>query len=362
MSAFADQRSATDQPRARTKVLPVIRVLAIGVVAAHVVGVMVASQRTAASMAKAGTAFLATLSPEQQRQVSFPFESEERMKWHYIPNEMFPRQGLQIKAMNEGQRKQAHALLQTALSQAGYMTATAVMNLETILRALEQGKLARDPEGYVFSMFGTPSTDGTWGWRVDGHHLSIHVTVVKGTAVASSPTFVGANPAEVRDGPQKGLRVLGPREDAARAVLDSLDASQRTSAIFDAASPQDIITTNALAVDPLSPAGIKASALSPKQRALLNTLIGVYTSMMAEDIANERLAKLRKAGLENVTFAWAGETERGRKHYYRVQGPTFLIEYDNTQGDGNHIHSVWRDFQGDFGRDLLREHVKAMPH
>jgi hypothetical protein len=211
-------------------------------------------------------------------------------------------------------------------------------------------------------VFGTPSAKDTWGWRVEGHHISLHFTVVNGTMVASSPTFFGTNPAEVRDGPKKGLRILGGEEDAARALLGSLDASQRAKAIFDATAPGDMITMANVNITPLSPTGLGADAMTPAQRDLLMKLLDVYIGKMGPDIAADRLAKLRKAGVEKIGFAWAGDTERGKKHYYRVQGPTFLVEYDNTQNDGNHVHSVWRDFSGDFGRDLLREHLRSVAH
>jgi len=248
------------------------------------------------------------------------------------------------------------------------------MDLETVLRALEAAEraaapqpprgtpLERDPEKYFFSIFGTPSVKDTWGWRVEGHHVSLHFTVVNGTMVASSPSFFGSNPAEVRQGPKKGLRILGAEEDAARALLESLDASQRTKAIINGTAPGDMVTMANVNIDPLSPSGLDAGAMTVAQRELLMKLLDVYIGKMASDIADDRLARVRKAGIEKVGFAWAGETERGKKHYYRVQGPTFLIEYDNTQNDGNHIHSVWRDFNGDFGRDLLREHLKSTPH
>jgi uncharacterized protein DUF3500 len=329
----------------------------------YLVGALIATQRAAASMASAANRFLASLTPEQRQQAALPFDSDDRSRWHYVPTESFPRKGLTIKAMNESQRQLAHALLKAGLSQRGYTTTTAIMNLETILRALEaNGRMVRDPEIYYFTVFGEPTAKGPWGWRVEGHHVSIHFTVAGGTWVASSPTFLGTNPAEVRDGPKKGLRILGAEEDAARALLDSLDATQRTAALILDIAPTDIVTTNQMKAEPLSPVGVKASALSVKQRELLMKLIDVYVSLMADDIAAERTAKLKKGGVENIAFAWAGPTTRGAKHYYRVQGPTFLIEYDNTQNDGNHIHSVWRDFDGDFGRDLLREHIKSVAH
>ena len=220
----------------------------------------------------------------------------------------------------------------------------------------------RDPERYFFSIFGMPSAKDPWGWRVEGHHVSLHFTVVNGTLVAGTPSFFGSNPAEVREGPKKGLRILGAEEDEARALLMALDASQREKAVIEKTAPNDMLTMANVDITPLSPAGIMADAMTPEQRDQLMKLIDVYTGFMAPDVAADRQARLKKAGVEKISFAWAGEIEKGKKHYYRIQGPTFLVEYDNTQNDGNHIHSVWRDFKGDFGRDLLREHLRSTPH
>jgi hypothetical protein len=341
------------------------RMLLVPMIAgAWVVGVMIASERSAVSMANAASTFLASLSPEQRQQATFAVDSEELTRWHYVPAQQFPRNGLPIRAMNETQRGLAHELMKTGLSQRGYTQATTIMtDLENILKALENGSAMRDPEQYCFSIFGTPGGKGVWGWRVNGHHLSLHFNVANGSMVASAPTFFGSNPAEVRvEGPKKGLRVLADREDSARALLTALDDKQRPTAMLEGVVPGDIVTKTAVKVDPLSPTGIAASVMTPKQRELLMAVIESYTSSMTADIASERLAQLKTAGLDKITFAWAGESEIGKKHYYRVQGPTFLIEYDNTQNDGNHVHSVWRDFNGDFGRDLLREHVQNVKH
>ncbi len=324
---------------------------------------MAASQRSAAAMAGAANTFLSGLSAEQRVKAVLPFDGEERLRWHFIPNEMHPRKGLMIKEMNEAQRQQAHTLLRTGLSQRGYMTVTGIMALEDILKATEKGgKFARDHEEYYFSVFGTPSAQGAWAWRVEGHHVSLRFTVVKGAMIASSPAFLGTNPAEVRDGAQKGLRLLANREDAGRALVDSLDDAQRKAAIINAVAPTDIATMNTNDIAPLEPAGVAAAALTGKQRDMLMQIIDAYSSTMEADVAADRAKKIQQAGTDKITFAWAGETERGKKHYYRVQGPTFLIEFDNTQNDGNHVHSVWRDFTGDFGRDLLREHLKSVAH
>ena len=351
-----------------------IRWIVLSCLAAALVGVMAAADRSSATMAAAATKFLAGLTPEQRQQASFAFNSDERLHWHFIPTEMFPRKGLTIKTMGEPQRKLARDLLRAGLSQRGYLTATSIMDLEAVLGEIErlarektpprEGTVinVRETDKYFFSIFGTPSVKETWGWRVEGHHVSLNFTVVNGTLVAGSPSFFGSNPAEVRDGPKKGLRILGAEEDAARALLDALDASQRAKATIIDVAPNDMVTMNKNDINPLSPIGITADALTPAQKDLLTKLIDVYTGAMASDIAADRMAKLRKAGLEKIAFAWAGPVARGQKHYYRIQGPTFLVEYDNTQNDGNHIHSIWRDFNGDFGRDLLREHLRSVAH
>ena len=221
---------------------------------AGAVGSMVAAGRSSSAMSDAATRLLSSLTAEQRQQAAFAFDADERLHWHFIPTEMFPRKGLLIRSMTEPQRKLAHDLMKAGLSQRGYLTASSIMDLETVLKALEAAEraaaaqpprgtpLERDPEKYFFSIFGTPSAKDTWGWRVEGHHVSLHFTVVNGTLVAASPSFFGSNPAEVRQGPKKGLRILGAEEDAARALLESLDASQRTKAIIDATAPGDMVT------------------------------------------------------------------------------------------------------------------------
>jgi hypothetical protein len=335
-------------------------------------GVLFAADRSPAAMADAANKFLATLSPAEKKVATFPFDSTEREHWGFVPTEMFPRNGLTIGAMTEPQRAAAHSLLKAGLSQKGYLTTTSIMQLEDILKVIEdagggdaaQGRrMERNPVKYFVSVFGTPASKGTWGWRVEGHHVSLNFTVINGTMVAATPQFFGSNPAEVRsEGPKKGLRVLAEEEDSGRALLMALNESQRAKAVINTTAPNDIVTHNVLKADPQSPAGIAVTDLQANQRDLLMKVIDSYGSAMAPDIAADRMAKLRQAGIDKITFAWAGEGQRGKKHYYRVQGPTFLIEFDNTQNDGNHVHSVWRDFNGDFGRDLLREHVGAVAH
>ena len=302
-------------------------------------------------------------SDEGREGATFDFDSAERERFHFLPPETFERHGIPLEDMSTEQRSLAHDLLKTGLSQSGYMTATEIIELEAILEALEGGEaFSRDPDLYFVSVFGTPSTDGTWAWRFEGHHLSLHFTIIDGAITVSAPTFLAASPAEVRDGPRAGLRPLGSLEDAGRALLASLDASQRQVAILDEVAPTNIVSGVELAPDPLSPVGIVGSDLTAAQRALLMDVIEFYTSVMSDDIAALRLAKVQDDGIENVTFAWAGGTEYGDVSYFRVQGPSFLIEFDHTQRDPNHIHSAWRDFDGDFGRDLLRDHMAQVVH
>ncbi len=336
-----------------------ILILAIPLLlAAFAVRSNAARKSSAAEMAQAAVTFLDLLTPEQRAKATFALADEQRFDWHYIPRE---RKGIPLKELDVKQRKLAHDFLKTSLSQRGYLKATTIMELELVLRELE-GRSDRDPELYFFSVFGTPSSKDPWGWRVEGHHLSLNFTVVKGEMVATSPSFFGANPSEVKDGPRKGLRALKGEEEIARQLLLSLDEKQRAQATFEKTAPRDIVTGHAKQVDPLAPAGIPASQLNAQQLQLLKNLLDEYASSMAPDLAARRLERLQGAGFEKIHFAWAGSAERFQPHYYRVQGPTLLIEYDNTQNSANHIHSVWRDFEGDFGRDLLREHYRTTPH
>jgi len=301
-----------------------IRWIVLSGLVAALVGALAAAERSSATMAAAATRFLAGLTPEQRQQASFPFTADERLHWHFIPTEMFARNGLTIKAMTEPQRKLARDLLRAGLSQRGYLTATSIMDLETVLGEIERAArqqnpprqgatpLVRDPEKYFFSIFGTPSAKDTWGWRVEGHHVSLNFTVVNGTLVAGSPSFFGSNPAEVRDGPKKGLRILGAEEDAARALLDALDAPQREKATLAKVAPNDMVTMNKNDIDPLAPAGITADGLNAKQRDLLMKLIDVYAGAMAGDIAADRMSRLRKAGLRRSRSPGRARSKKAR--------------------------------------------------
>jgi Protein of unknown function (DUF3500) len=315
--------------------------------------------KSSVSMAWAARNFLAALAPEQKAKTSFQFEDEQRFVWHFIPDSMFPRKGLSFKEMDSTQQKLAHAFLSTGLSQRGYLKATTIMSLETILKELEQGKgPVRDNDVYFFSLFGEPSETQTWGWRVEGHHLSLNFTVVNGQLIASAPRFFGSNPAEVKSGPRQGLRVLGQEEDMARDLARTLSPEQLKVAIIDATAPKDIITGNSRKADPGKPAGLAAGKMTKAQLEKLTNLIGEYAHCLPEDVAGEEMGRLKQAGIDKIHFAWAGSLDRGAPHYYRVQGPTFLVEYDNTQNNANHVHAVWRGFDRDFGMDLLKLHYQ----
>jgi len=312
-------------------------------------------------MAGAASRFLASLDPGQQEKAALDWKSDERQNWHFIPKE---RKGLPLKEMTPAQRKLAFGLLASGLSTHGYATATNIMSLELVLADLEGAgrKFPRDPELYHFLVFGLPDPKGTWGWRVEGHHLSANFTIVKGEFMAGTPSFFGTNPAEVRKGPRKGLRVLAHEEDLARKLIHELNPDQRQVAILQTTAPKEIFTEARRKVQPLEKTGIEAGKLTTEQRALLMKVIQEYVERVRPDLAAADLKKIEQAGPEKILFAWAGGIEKGEGHYYRVQGPTFLLEYDNTQNDNNHIHAVWRDFDGDFGEDLLRKHYSETPH
>ena len=312
------------------------------------------------TMAGAAAAFLATLDADQKQKAQLPFNSEERLDWHYVPME---RKGLHYKAMNEDQQKAAHALLLISLSKSGYGKIEAIRKLENVLRELEKGSgPTRDPDLYYFAVFGEPDPKGTWGWRYEGHHVSLHWTAVKGKVVASSPQFLGSNPAEVRSGPQLGTRVLKAEEDLGRALVKSLTPEQRKTAILSETAPGDIVTAATRKAAILEDKGVAYNELNKEQQGLLLTLVQEYANVQIAEIAKQRLEAVRKAGMDSVKFAWMGGLEKGQGHYYRIQGATFLIEYDCTQNSANHIHSVWRDFKGDFGADLLALHYHTADH
>jgi hypothetical protein len=305
----------------------------------------------AAKMRTAAQAMVASVDGERRSRLVLDFASDKRTDWHYTPRS---RPGLSFADLDATQRDAVHRLLRTALTAAGHKKVTNIIELELVLREIETFGLFRDPEKYFLVFFGAPDAAKPWGWRFEGHHLSLSFTL-RGDAIATTPSFFGANPAEVRGGAKKGLRVLADEEDEGRQLLALLDPAQRGTAVIDPRPYGDIVSRNADRASPLENRGIEARALNDAQKAQLRKLVEVHAAAFEAPLRDARLARANE-GFENVRFAWAGSIERGKPHYYRVQGARFLIEYDASQDGGNHIHTVWRDFAGDFGRDLLREH------
>lgn len=313
-----------------------------------------AMETAATDMAHAAQNFWASLTPDQQAKASFPFDSGERFNWHFIPRE---RKGITWNDMSSAQQHLAHAFLASGLSSHGYQQAVTIMSLDQILKEMEQGRgPRRDPNNYAFSVFGTPGEHSTWGWRVEGHHLSINITIAQGKAIAAGPVFFGSNPAEVREGPRKGLRVLALEEDLGFELVGLLTDAQKQKAVIQASAPNEIITGNSRKADPGPPVGIVASEMTPPQKKLLMTLVEQYAYRLRPELANDDLKRIEQAGWEKIHFAWAGALHKGEAHYYRIHGPTFLVEFDNTQNNANHIHTVWRDSRNDWGEDILRQH------
>jgi hypothetical protein len=305
------------------------------------------------AMARAAGAFLATLEAGKQQRAAFAFADAERRNWHYVPRR---RQGLPFKDMPAPARAAAHELLKSALSAAGYEKAVNVIRLEEVLRQLESLGFFRDPEKYYLSIFGTPGTASPWGWRLEGHHLSLNFTLVPGRPVAVTPAFMGANPASVPSGPLQGLRTLKDEQDLGLALAQSLGPSLPPKLMIASSSLGDIVSAPGRIENLKAPTGVGFGEMNAEQRGLALRLIETYARNMRADIAEHELRAIREAGLERIHFAWAGPIDPARPHYYRLHGPTVLIEYDNTQNDANHIHSVWHDPRNSFGADVLRAH------
>jgi hypothetical protein len=316
-----------------------------------------ANEPSAFKMASAAEKFLSSLSSDQAARAKFAFEDDERFNWHFIPlqdaDKRPTRKGLPLKDMTEEQREAAQALVKAGTSSTGYTKASTIMSLEAILHELEQGRAAvRDPQWYFFTVFGTPSKTGKWGWRVEGHHLSLNFVMDGGKIVAATPAFFGANPATVKAGPRKGTRTLPDADDLARELFRSLDDEQKKTALQAKEFPE--IEGRTRAPRPGEPKGITYAKMTEPQRGLLVKLLKAYTGRMPEEVGEAEWNEVEKTGLDQVHFAYAGGLETGQPHTYRIQGPTFVVEFLNVQADSarnpaNHIHSAWRSIKGDFG-------------
>jgi hypothetical protein len=309
---------------------------------------------------KAARELIDMLDVKQKMVALFPFEDTLRKIWTYLPTTV-ERKGLFLKDMTEDQKEKVHELLQIYLSKSGYAQTLNIIGLEPILFELE-GTAWRDPELYFIAIFGSPNADEPWGWKFEGHHIVLNFTIY-GNEIAFEPKFYGANPAEVRQGPKKGFRALAKEEDLAFELLNSLDQNQKKAVVISSQTfNSDIVTTHLPEISPLEQVGVPYGNMSAAQQKKVMEIISEYLSDMPDQAAKERMKSLQNAGLDEIHFAWAGSLIKGSPHYYRLQGPTFLIEFDNSQNNANHIHSVWRDFDGDYGEDFIREHYKKVRH
>lgn len=315
---------------------------------------LLAKEPAPVSGVKAAGDFLAILDEAQKTKAALPFDGEERENFHFTPQNK--RGGLPLKEMTDAQRDAAMTLLDSAMSEKGKLKITQIMTLESLLAEIEKNPTYRDAGKYSVSIFGTPGDKKGWGWRYEGHHMSVNFTFVEGKVVSATPSFLGSNPGEVRDGRLKGLRVLAAEEDLARTLVNTLVADGKSGVIYSEKPPAEIITAENRVATALEPVGIAAEEMTESQRAALITLISEYTGRYRSDIADADMKKINDAGINKVRFGWAGGTKPGEPYYYRIQGPTFLMEAANIQNNANHVHAAWRDFAGDFGRDVLREH------
>lgn len=324
----------------------------------------VASGSRTSPSAAAAHAVVSGLDENQRAAASFSFDDRDRVRWAYVPQ---ARGGVPLRDLNAGQRAAAFGLLGTGLSERGTELARGIIELEGTLRALERAQGSwmasrRDPELYYLSLFGRPDDAGPWGWSFEGHHLSVNVTVLGPYGQVVAPLFMGANPARVPSGPRAGHRLLAAEEDIAFELLHLLDERQRARAVIAPRTWGDIVTRDDPSVGPMERAGLSAAEMTAPQRQRLRQLLEVYAARMAPAAARDQLERMERAGFDRVHFAWAGSSEPGAAHYYRIHGPTLLVEYDNSQSGANHIHTVWRDLENDFGGDLLRTHYARQDH
>jgi hypothetical protein len=302
------------------------------------------------------------LDDRERALATFPFDDPERFTWDYRPGD---RAGLALGQMSGRQRADAVAVLATALSSRGHREIQAIIDLEPVLGAIERARGVRnwdrrDPARYWFAVFGDPGAGGPWSWRIGGHHVAIGQTFVGDRFMGSAPSFLGANPATVPSGSSAGRRAIDGEETLSRALLASLAEAQAAIAVTDENAPPDILSGNGprARLDGV-PEGIRYDQLDASQQEALRALIRHYLTRARDELSIVEWARIESAGLDDVTFAWAGSAEPGRGHYYAVRGPAFLVEYDNTQDGANHIHAVWRDLENDWGEDLLARHYAA---
>lgn len=318
-------------------------------------------------MVAAAEAFLATVADgpggienavgyNRQELLKLDFADDARTNYVYWP---YLRKGLPLDYMSARQKVLAHDLLKTAMSAKGYLSVIQVMQLEKILSDNEVIGFPRGPENYTLAIFGTPSMDNQWGWRFEGHHLSLNFAVANGE-ISVTPTFFGASPAEIRTGTMAGFRSQHYVHDAGLDLVNALSHRQRQDAIEESNLPSDILagTLNRPRDSwedwkSLPQTGIAISSLDPMQKQLAQQIIDEVITVYRPEIS---MAYLNQVEINELRFTWIGSTDGGEAHYWRLDGPDFFFEYDLVQGNGNHVHAVWRSKEGDFGEDLLMQH------
>lgn len=317
-----------------------------------------AHAQAAADMAAAAAAWLDSLSPEQRAKATYEYMDGERVFWYYPP---LNRHGLALRDMDGEQRKLAYGIMESGLTPRAYKQASQIIDHEIILGKLEKERgvvsFVRDPELYYFTVFGEPGGADPWAWRVEGHHVSLHYSIWGDNVISATPFFFGANPAEAPQGPQQGLRILGDRQDLAMELVNGLSSEQRRRAVIYPEAPYDILTYNSSRAVFPQEEGLPGSQMNGSQREMMMTIINEYVTTIREDVAQDKLNAIREQGLDDFYFAWGGGLQNNTKHYYRIHGGNFIVEYDNRQNDANHIHSVLRDEENDFANDVLREHL-----
>jgi hypothetical protein len=315
-------------------------------------------QSSAQDLVSTATTFLNLLNPEQKEKALYALDHKERLNWNFVPIE---RKGACFKTFTPEQRKSALAMLNASLSEQGYKKANSIMNLENVLREIEgrgPQDTYRDPLNYYITIFGNPSKEMPWGWRMEGHHLSINFSSINNEIGSATPTFWGSNPGTVLRGQEKGKQILKLETELGFELCNLFSNDQRKKAIFSETALPEIVTVNKPKVKSLEPLGIGYKEMSVEQQNLLLRLLDVYVTNYQFGFSNRLMEKIRKAGIDNLSFAWAGGLTPGSGNYYRIQGPMLLIEYDNTQNNANHVHTAIRDLTNDFGEDILREHYQ----
>jgi hypothetical protein len=304
-------------------------------------------ENSALSTARSASALLASLGDAELALARGSLDDPQLTEWSYLPGD---RPGLPVERLKSGQHDLVLELLRSAHSPEGADLAFGALEVERVRRELANGSRP-DGDRYWVRVLGDPGGDAPWGWRINGHHLAVHV-VVAGDTFTITPHFLGSEPARV----PTGGRLLGLEEDLARDLATSLDPEQRRLGVVAERAPDDILTRHDPVADPdLLPAGIARDLLRPDQCDLLDRLVRRYLDRAPRDYAEHCWAEAQE-NADRIRFAWAGPTEPGQGHYYCVTTPDFLIEYDNTQDEANHAHSVWRHLRDDWGVDLLRAH------